>query len=63
LDGIITTFSVFVGAYASQLGLHVIYTLGLATLLADALAMSLGDYLSTKSENCYNLKQISEKKM
>ena len=46
----------FVGAYASNLGLKVIFTLGLSTLLADAIGMSFGDYLSTKSENELNEK-------
>ena len=50
LDGIITTFSVVVGAYSSNLGLGVMVTLGASILFSDAVAMALGDYLSTKSE-------------
>lgn len=44
----------FVGAYASNMSINTIFILGMATLIADAIAMALGDYLSTKSENEYN---------
>ncbi len=50
LDGIITTFSVVVGAYSSNLGLNVMVILGLSTMFADSVAMALGDYLSSKSD-------------
>lgn len=50
LDGIITTFSVIVGCYGSNLGLNVIIIFGVSTMMADAISMAFGDYLSTKSE-------------
>jgi hypothetical protein len=33
--------------------MNVIIILGISTLIADSIAMALGDYLSTKSEEDY----------
>lgn len=50
VDGIVTTFAVVAGAAGADLGLHIVLILGLANLFADGLSMSIGSYLSKKSE-------------
>ena len=50
MDGSITTFAVVAGAEGAHLSSSVIIILGFANLLADGLAMSVGSYLSSKSE-------------
>ena len=52
-DGIITTFAVVAGASGASLSSLVVLILGFANLLADGLAMALGNYLGTKSETAY----------
>ena len=52
-DGIITTFAVVAGVTGGSLSSPVILILGFANLLADGLAMALGNYLGTKSEAAY----------
>jgi VIT1/CCC1 family predicted Fe2+/Mn2+ transporter len=50
IDGCVTTFAVVAGAVGAGLESSVIIILGFANLLADGFAMSVGAYLSTKSE-------------
>ena len=50
IDGSVTTFAVVAGSAGANLDISVILILGLANLLADGFAMSVGAYLSTKSE-------------
>lgn len=50
IDGTITTFAVVAGAVGAGLQSSVIVILGFANLLADGFAMSIGAYLSAKSE-------------
>ena len=50
IDGIVTTFAVVAGAAGASLSTDIILILGLANLLADGLSMSIGSYLSKKSE-------------
>jgi len=50
IDGSITTFAVVAGAVGAGLDSAVIIILGFANLLADGFSMSVGAYLSTKSE-------------
>lgn len=50
IDGAVTTFAVVAGAVGAGLESSVIIILGFANLLADGFAMSVGAYLSTKSE-------------
>lgn len=65
LDGIVTTYSVVMSVlgvkvimlWKVNLSNGVVLTLGLATLFADAIAMGLGDYLSSKSENDFYIKE------
>jgi VIT1/CCC1 family predicted Fe2+/Mn2+ transporter len=50
IDGSVTTFAVVAGAVGASLDSAIIIILGFANLLADGFAMSVGAYLSTKSE-------------
>lgn len=50
IDGAVTTFAVVSGAVGAGLDNSVIIILGFANLLADGFAMSVGAYLSSKSE-------------
>ncbi|TAI47364.1 VIT1/CCC1 transporter family protein [Flagellimonas allohymeniacidonis] len=50
IDGCVTTFAVVAGSVGAGLESAVIIILGFANLLADGFAMSVGAYLSTKSE-------------
>jgi VIT1/CCC1 family predicted Fe2+/Mn2+ transporter len=50
IDGSITTFAVVAGAVGAGLDSSVIIILGFANLFADGFAMSIGAYLSSKSE-------------
>lgn len=49
-DGIVTTFAVVAGVAGANLPVQTVLILGFANLLADGLAMGLGNYLGTKSE-------------
>ncbi len=50
IDGCVTTFAVVAGAVGAGLSSSVIIILGFANLLADGFAMSVGAYLSSKTE-------------
>ncbi len=50
IDGSVTTFAVVAGASGAELSSGVILILGFANLLADGFAMSVGAFLSTKSQ-------------
>ncbi|QNR25836.1 VIT1/CCC1 transporter family protein [Croceimicrobium hydrocarbonivorans] len=50
IDGSVTTFAVVAGAAGATLDSAVVIILGFANLIADGFAMSVGSYLSTKSE-------------
>ncbi|HEY0744641.1 MAG TPA: VIT1/CCC1 transporter family protein [Chryseosolibacter sp.] len=50
IDGIVTTFAVVAGSAGAGLGIDIILILGMANLFADGLSMSIGSYLSKKSE-------------
>ncbi|MEQ9232117.1 MAG: VIT1/CCC1 transporter family protein [Cyclobacteriaceae bacterium] len=50
IDGSVTTFAVVAGAAGASLESSIVIILGFANLLADGFAMSIGSYLSTKSE-------------
>ena len=50
IDGCVTTFAVVAGSAGAELSISIILILGFANLLADGFAMSIGAYLSTKSE-------------
>ncbi|WP_436516010.1 VIT1/CCC1 transporter family protein [Ekhidna sp. To15] len=50
IDGSITTFAVVAGAAGASLESSIVIILGFANLIADGFAMSVGSYLSTKSQ-------------
>jgi VIT1/CCC1 family predicted Fe2+/Mn2+ transporter len=56
IDGSVTTFAVVAGAAGANLGSEVVIILGFANLLADGFSMSVGSYLSHKSERDNYLK-------
>lgn len=60
IDGSVTTFAVVAGSVGADLGSTVIIILGYANLFADGFAMSIGAYLSTKSEEDYYFKHKAE---
>ncbi|MGY0836096.1 VIT1/CCC1 transporter family protein [Aerococcus urinaeequi] len=60
LDGIITTFAVVAGVTGGSLDFQIVIVLGFSNLLADGLSMAVGDYLSSKSENEFIMKEIEQ---
>ena len=50
IDGCVTTFAVVAGATGANLSSGIIIVLGFANLIADGFSMSVGNYLSVKSE-------------
>ncbi|MCP4460402.1 MAG: hypothetical protein GY816_20625 [Cytophagales bacterium] len=50
IDGSVTTFAVVAGSAGAGLESSIILILGFANLIADGFAMSVGSYLSSKSE-------------
>ncbi len=50
IDGCVTTFAVVAGSEGAGLGTEVVIILGCANLIADGFSMSVGAYLSSKSE-------------
>ena len=50
IDGSVTTFAVVAGSAGANLESSIVLILGFANLIADGFAMSVGSYLSTKSE-------------
>ena len=59
LDGVITTFSTIASSYGGRQSIKVVIILGLANLVADALSMGVGDFISSSAEFAY---AVSEKK-
>ena len=52
-DGAITTFAVISGAFGASLSISVILILGFANLFADGFSMSIGNYLSRRTNKEY----------
>jgi VIT1/CCC1 family predicted Fe2+/Mn2+ transporter len=50
IDGSVTTFAVVAGASGAELDARIVLILGFANLIADGFSMSVGSYLSRKSE-------------
>lgn len=50
IDGAVTTFAVVAGATGARFDIKIILVLGFANLIADGFSMSVGSYLSKKSE-------------
>jgi hypothetical protein len=53
LDGIITTFSTIASSVGGNLSIEAVITLGFANLIADAISMGVGDFISSKAEYDY----------
>jgi len=51
LDGILTSFAIVSGSAGGQLGTGVVLILGFSNILADALSMGVGEFLSSKAES------------
>lgn len=51
IDGAVTTFAVVAGGFGAGLDPGILIILGLANLLADGFSMSVGAFLSAKSEH------------
>jgi VIT1/CCC1 family predicted Fe2+/Mn2+ transporter len=63
IDGSVTTFAVVAGAVGAGFSNKVIIVLGFANLIADGFSMSIGAYLSSKSEyDRYVLKRTAVSK-
>ena len=50
LDGVITTFSTIASAFGGNQSTEIVITLAFANLIADALSMGVGDFLSSQAE-------------
>ena len=50
IDGCVTTFAVVAGSVGANLDISIIIILGFANLLADGFAMSVGAFLSSRSD-------------
>lgn len=61
IDGSVTTFAVVAGATGGKLDSGVIIVLGFANLIADGFSMSVGNYLSEKSDRDQNGEEASIK--
>ena len=57
IDGAVTTFAVVAGAVGAELSSSIILILGFANLLADGFAMSVGSFLSSKSQKDFYTRQ------
>jgi len=51
LDGILTSFAIVAGAAGGNMAVPVVLVLGFSNIFADALAMGVGEFLSSKAEN------------
>lgn len=60
IDGCVTTFAVVSGASRAGLPSTIVIILGVANLIADGFAMSVGSYLSAQSELDKFHKNINE---
>jgi len=49
-DGIVTTFAVVAGVAGAGLSANIVLVMGIANMIADGLAMGLGDFLGERSE-------------
>ncbi|MBI2024627.1 MAG: VIT1/CCC1 transporter family protein [Candidatus Harrisonbacteria bacterium] len=61
-DGIVTTFAVVAGVVGAALSPVVILIIGFASLIADGFSMATGNYLGSKSEKEFYLKEEAVEK-
>ena len=57
LDGILTSFAIVSGSIGANLGPVTILALGISNVVADALSMGAGEFLSSRSYNAYVRKE------
>jgi len=62
-DGIITTFAVVAGVAGAGLDSAVVVLLGIANLLADGFSMAASNYLGSKSEHDYVVRERKTEEM
>lgn len=62
LDGLVTTFAVVTAVVGSNLSINVILILGFANLFGDGFSMSVGRYLSLKSEQDYAKEELNRER-
>ena len=60
LDGIITTFAIVSSCYGANLGIKPVLILGLSNVMADALSMGLGEYISSELERDYVMSELDK---
>ena len=51
LDGILTSFAIVAGSAGGRLPPEVVLVLGFSNIIADALSMGVGEFLSSKANN------------
>ena len=57
LDGILTSFAIIAGSHGAKLSPVSMLALGVSNVLADALSMGAGEFLSSRSYNAYVAKE------
>ena len=62
LDGILTSFAIIAGSVGANLGPVAMLALGVSNVLADALSMGAGEYLSSRSYYNYVRKERDREK-
>ncbi|TSC80777.1 MAG: hypothetical protein G01um101429_86 [Parcubacteria group bacterium Gr01-1014_29] len=62
-DGVITTFAVVAGVAGAGLDSAIVVLLGLANLLADGFSMAASNYLGSKSERDYVMRERDTEEM
>jgi VIT1/CCC1 family predicted Fe2+/Mn2+ transporter len=60
LDGIITTFAIISSCFGANFSVKTIFILGLSNIIADALSMGLGEYISADLERDYVLSELKK---
>jgi len=63
VDGIITTFAVVASGSGASLSIAVLIILGVGSLVADAISMGFGDYLSSRAEHEFQEQRIGQGSM
>uniref|UniRef100_A0A6V1NR54 Vacuolar iron transporter 1 n=1 Tax=Heterosigma akashiwo TaxID=2829 RepID=A0A6V1NR54_HETAK len=57
LDGVLTSFAIIAGAAGGGMGVDVVLVLGFSNIVADALSMGVGEYLSSRAHAEYVLSE------
>jgi VIT1/CCC1 family predicted Fe2+/Mn2+ transporter len=63
LDGVITTFSIVAAVAGANLPPQTAILMGFSNLIADALSMGLGDFLSSKAELEFEISESNREKL